>query len=98
MSALSSTDPRLARRAGSAPGQRRSARRKRWGLPPIGRRMATLGLLAALVLALLLAVPGLRGVLHQIRHIGLAWLGLALALELGSALSFVVVFRLFFDR
>lgn len=60
--------------------------------------MATLGLLAALALALLLAVPDLRGVLHEIRHIGLGWVVLAVALELGSAVSFVVVFRLFFDR
>jgi uncharacterized membrane protein YbhN (UPF0104 family) len=43
-------------------------------------------------------VPGLRGVPDQIGHIGLGWAGLALLLELGSAVSFVVVFRLFFDR
>jgi uncharacterized membrane protein YbhN (UPF0104 family) len=60
--------------------------------------MATMGLLAALVLALLFAVPGLRGVLHEIRHIGAGWIVLAVALEVASAVSFVVIFRLFFDR
>jgi uncharacterized membrane protein YbhN (UPF0104 family) len=60
--------------------------------------MATMGLLVALALALVVAVPGLRGVLHQIRHVGLGWVGLALALEFASAISFVLVFRLFFDR
>jgi uncharacterized membrane protein YbhN (UPF0104 family) len=60
--------------------------------------MATMGLLVAFVLALLVAIPGLRGVLHEVRRIGPGWVILALALELGSSLSFVVVFRLFFDR
>jgi uncharacterized membrane protein YbhN (UPF0104 family) len=43
-------------------------------------------------------VPGLRGILRQIRHIGPGWLAAAAALELVSNVSFVVVFRLFFDR
>jgi uncharacterized membrane protein YbhN (UPF0104 family) len=43
-------------------------------------------------------VPGLRDVLREIRHIGFGSLALAVALELASAVSFVVVFRLFFDR
>lgn len=72
---------------------------RRWlRLPPIGRRAATLALLGALGLALLAAVPSLRGVLTQVRHIGLGWVAIALALEFLSAFSFVVVFRLFFDR
>jgi uncharacterized membrane protein YbhN (UPF0104 family) len=57
-----------------------------------------MGLLGALGLALLAAVPGLRGVLHEIGDIGLGWVALAVALELASDISFVVVFRLFFDR
>jgi uncharacterized membrane protein YbhN (UPF0104 family) len=60
--------------------------------------VATLGLLIVLAVALLVAVPGLRGVVHQIRHIGLGWVAVAVALELASAASFVIVFRLFFDR
>jgi hypothetical protein len=47
--------------------------------------------------ALLAAVPGLRGVLREIRAIGPGWVALAVALELASSASFVVVFRLFFD-
>jgi uncharacterized membrane protein YbhN (UPF0104 family) len=57
-----------------------------------------MGLLVALGVALLAEVPGLRGVLREIGHIGPAWIAVAVALELGSAVSFVVMFRLFFDR
>jgi uncharacterized membrane protein YbhN (UPF0104 family) len=57
-----------------------------------------MGLLGALGVALLAAVPGLRGVLREIRRIGPGWVAVAVALELASDISFVVVFRLFFDR
>ena len=57
-----------------------------------------MGLLVALGIALLAAVPGLRGVLREMREIGLGWVALAVALEIASSVSFVVVFRLFFDR
>ena len=50
-----------------------------------------------LAVALLAAVPGLRGVLREIGDIGPGWLALAVALELASSVSFVIVFRLFFD-
>ena len=66
--------------------------------PPVGSRLATLGLLVVLALALLLSVPGLRGVMHHVRQIGPIWIVLAVALELASDVSFVVLFRLFFDR
>jgi uncharacterized membrane protein YbhN (UPF0104 family) len=58
----------------------------------------TLGLLIALAVALLFSVPGLRPVRHQIGRINPVWLAAALALELASDVSFVVLFRLFFDR
>jgi uncharacterized membrane protein YbhN (UPF0104 family) len=54
--------------------------------------------LAALGISLLLAVPGLRPVVHEIRNISPAWAAGAVALELASCVSFVVLFRLFFDR
>jgi hypothetical protein len=54
-------------------------------------------LLVVLAVALLAGVPGLRAVLREIRHIGLGWIAVAVTLELASAISFVVVFRLFFD-
>ncbi|MGN6171084.1 MAG: lysylphosphatidylglycerol synthase transmembrane domain-containing protein [Solirubrobacteraceae bacterium] len=57
-----------------------------------------MGLLVVLVVALLAGVPGLRGVLREIGEIGPGWIALAVALELASAVSFVAVFRLFFDR
>jgi uncharacterized membrane protein YbhN (UPF0104 family) len=68
------------------------------GMPRVGRRLATTALLVVLSVALLAEVPGLRGVLPEIGHISPGWIAAALALELASAVSFVVVFRLFFDR
>ncbi|HTU88444.1 MAG TPA: YbhN family protein [Solirubrobacteraceae bacterium] len=66
--------------------------------PRIGRQLITLALLAALAVALLAAVPGLRGVVREIRHMSPIWLAIAIALELASDISFVVLFRRFFDR
>jgi uncharacterized membrane protein YbhN (UPF0104 family) len=60
-------------------------------------RLTTLALLLALAAALLASVPGLRGVARQIGQISPLWLGLAVALELASDVSFVVLFRRFFD-
>jgi uncharacterized membrane protein YbhN (UPF0104 family) len=57
-----------------------------------------MGLLVVLGIALLAAIPGLRGVLREIREIGPGWVAVAVALEIVSSASFVVVFRLFFDR
>jgi uncharacterized membrane protein YbhN (UPF0104 family) len=98
MSALSPIRRRV------APGPRRERPRQRvaagqrLGRPRIGRRLATTGLLVALGVALLAAIPGLRGVLHEIRHISPGWVVVAVALELASCISFVVLFPLFFDR
>jgi uncharacterized membrane protein YbhN (UPF0104 family) len=60
--------------------------------------LATTALLLALGGALLVAVPGLRGVLRELQHIGWRWIAIGVALELASDISFIVVFRLFFDR
>jgi hypothetical protein len=97
MSALSSAAPLAARPRSSGPGGRPVARR-RLGLPGLGGRVATTGLLVVLGALLLAAVPGLGGVLREVRHIGPGWIAVAVALELASDASFVVVFRLFFDR
>src|SRR5258708_4826103 len=75
-----------------------SARRPASVARPRLIRLASLGLLVALCAALLAGVPGLRRAVDDVSHIGLGWLALAIALELGSAGSFVVLFRLFFDR
>ena len=61
-------------------------------------RIGLLLLLILLALSLLAAVPSLRPVLSTIRHIDPVWIAAAIALELASCLSFVVLFRLFFDR
>jgi uncharacterized membrane protein YbhN (UPF0104 family) len=66
--------------------------------PWVSRRVATLALMVVLAVALLAEVPGLRGVVHEIGHMAPGWLLGAVALELASATSFVVLFRLFFDR
>lgn len=66
--------------------------------PKVVPQLATLGLLAALALTLLASVPGLRSVVGEIGQISPIWLGLAVLLELASDVSFVVLFRRFFDR
>jgi uncharacterized membrane protein YbhN (UPF0104 family) len=97
MSALSSTPRRLATFRSKRRADRRvTGRRPR--LPRVGRRVATTVLLVVLGIALLVAVPGLRGVLREIRNISPGWVVVAVALELASSVSFVVLFRLFFDR
>ncbi len=71
------------------------------GHSPRGRltiRVAAAVLLSVAVGSLLLAVPGLQGVGSQIAHMRFAWIVVAIALELGSCLGFVVIFRLFFDE
>jgi uncharacterized membrane protein YbhN (UPF0104 family) len=66
--------------------------------PWVGRRLGTLVLVLVLAAALLASVPGLRGVAHQISRVSPWWIVLAVALEVASELSFVAMFRLFFDR
>jgi uncharacterized membrane protein YbhN (UPF0104 family) len=64
----------------------------------VRRRAATLGLLGVLLVSLMLAVPGLQPVVGELREMNPWWITAAIALELGSCISYVVVFRLFFDR
>jgi uncharacterized membrane protein YbhN (UPF0104 family) len=64
----------------------------------VGRRAATAGLLGILLVSLMLAVPELRPVVREIRGMSPWWIATAAALEVGSCISYVVVFRLFFDR
>ena len=63
-----------------------------------GRRVATAALLGAIVLALALAVPAVRPVVREVREMHVGWVALAAVLELASCLSFVVIFRAFFER
>ena len=64
----------------------------------LGRRLASAAVLMAMMVSLLVAVPPLRRVADQIGRMGPGWLLLAVVLEVASCCSFVVVFRLFFDR
>ncbi|HKO29124.1 MAG TPA: lysylphosphatidylglycerol synthase transmembrane domain-containing protein [Solirubrobacteraceae bacterium] len=66
--------------------------------PRFVAQLTTLGLLLALAITLLASVPGLRSVLDRIGQISPIWLALAVGLELASDVSFVVLFRRFFDR
>jgi uncharacterized membrane protein YbhN (UPF0104 family) len=49
-------------------------------------------------ISVLFSVPALRPVLRAIREINPWWIAVAVALELASCVSFVIIFRLFFDR
>ena len=62
------------------------------------RRLAGVAIAGAAGLSLLLAVPSLRPVLDQLGDAGPGWIAAAVALELASCLSFVVIFRQCFDR
>ncbi len=53
-------------------------------------------MLATATVTLLLAVPPLRGVAHQISHMSLGWIAAALVLEVASCAAYVVIFRFFF--
>ena len=79
----------------AAPSRPRRRTRLR---PGVTRRAVTAALLGALLVALVLALPGMSGVIHAIEHIDPLWIVVAVALEVASAVSFVIVFRLFFDR
>jgi uncharacterized membrane protein YbhN (UPF0104 family) len=62
------------------------------------RRVIVVALLSAAIASLVLAMPGLRGVARQIAHLDGAWVIVAVALELGSCVAYVVIFGLFFDK
>jgi uncharacterized membrane protein YbhN (UPF0104 family) len=61
------------------------------------RRLLTVVVLAICVGAVVAAVPDLRPVVRDIEDINPALVAAAVALELASCLSFVVIFRLFFE-
>jgi uncharacterized membrane protein YbhN (UPF0104 family) len=80
-------------------------RRRRGGPAPqlpaidrhdLRRRLLTVLVPAVCVVTVLLAVPDLRPVVREIADVNPALVATAVALELASCLSFVVIFRLFF--
>jgi len=54
--------------------------------------------LIALVAGLLLAIPGLHGVAHQVTHVQAGWIAAAVELEVLSCLGYVLAFLQVFDR
>lgn len=62
----------------------------------VARRLLTVLVLAACGVTGLLAVPDLRPVVHELRAMNPVLVAAAVALEVGSCLAFVVIFRLFF--
>jgi uncharacterized membrane protein YbhN (UPF0104 family) len=60
--------------------------------------IVTLAVFFALVIALLLAVPGLRSAAERITDARLPWVGVAVALELLSCAGYVVLFDLVFAK
>jgi uncharacterized membrane protein YbhN (UPF0104 family) len=60
------------------------------------RRLLTLLVLVGCAVTVLLAVPGLRPVAHELSGMNPLLVAAAVGLELASCLGFVVVFRLFF--
>lgn len=77
------------------PASRPAAKRAR---AAISRRFIGAVILATATATLLLAVPPLRGVARQVAHVNPVWVAAAVALELGSCVGYVVIFRLFFDQ
>jgi uncharacterized membrane protein YbhN (UPF0104 family) len=98
MSALTSSPWRIGRHPPTDGATRRRPTDRRKRRPSVGRRVATAGLLAVLGISLLLSVPALRPVLRAIGEISPWWIAAAVGLELASCVSFVIIFRLFFDR
>jgi uncharacterized protein (TIRG00374 family) len=62
----------------------------------LGARLLQLGGLVVLIVAMVLFLPGLGEVRSRLHHATAAWLAAAVVLELGSTLSYVVVFRAVF--
>lgn len=62
----------------------------------VRRRLVTVSVIAICAITVLLAVPALRPVVREIADMNPWLVAAAVALELGSCVSFVIVFRLFF--
>lgn len=68
------------------------ARRNLW------RGLIELGILVALVVGLLLAVPGLSGVGHAVANMRPGWVAVAVGFEILSCLGYVLAFLQVFER
>jgi uncharacterized membrane protein YbhN (UPF0104 family) len=82
--------------AGEHHGSKSAIQTRKW-LRPSGRALAT-AILGAVSVGLLLWVAPPGKVIDQIGDMNLAWVLAAVGLELGSCLSYVIVFRRFFPE
>jgi uncharacterized membrane protein YbhN (UPF0104 family) len=87
MTQVIATSPTISEPTSARSRPRRSAR----------RQLITVLVLVACGTTVLLAVPALRPVVRQILHMNPLLVAGAAALELASCLSFVIIFRFFFD-
>ncbi len=62
------------------------------------RGLISLAILLALVVSLLLAVPGLHGVADEVADMQVGWVAVALVLEILSCVGYVIAFLQVFDR
>jgi uncharacterized membrane protein YbhN (UPF0104 family) len=65
---------------------------------PNGRRAVELVVSLGVLLAVVFAVPSLGRVRHELNAIAPRWIAAGVALEIASCVSFVIVFRAFFDQ
>jgi uncharacterized membrane protein YbhN (UPF0104 family) len=62
------------------------------------RHVLQLAVSLGVLLAVVFAVPSLGSVRHELKAIAPRWIAAGIALEIASCVSFVVVFRAFFDQ
>jgi len=64
----------------------------------LGRGLISLAILVAMVVGLLLAVPGLHGVADAVSNMKIGWLLVGFGLEILSCVGYVIAFLQVFDR
>lgn len=60
--------------------------------------LISLAILVALVVGLLLAVPGLHGVAHEVAHMDAGWVIAGVVLEILSCVGYIIAFLQVFER
>jgi uncharacterized membrane protein YbhN (UPF0104 family) len=85
-------DPSRAPSDAELAGEEQKAGRNLW------HGLISLGILVALVVGLLLAVPGLNGVADRVTEMNGWWLALAVVLEILSCIGYILAFLQVFDR
>jgi uncharacterized membrane protein YbhN (UPF0104 family) len=81
-----------------AADEREAAGRDAAASKSLWRNLIWLGVLVALVVGLLLAVPGLRGVAHTVSRMSVRWLILGVVLEILSCAGYILAFLQVFER